>query len=110
VNESQKLTQLERAFEAALIEVMKATDGAGLKVMIVPSRPPKDSCYRPTMESSIPRPEDFAAKITELLGANYIEIRTEYRGEEALARNIGLLAKAWEASVRYWDFKRELEK
>lgn len=98
VTPSDKARQLERALEMRIVHLNNATDGAGLRVMVAPA-----------VSACIPRPEDFRAKIAELLGCVAAK-HVEYRGEEALARNIGLLVAAWEASVRYWDFQRELQK
>lgn len=105
---NDKLAQLERAFEQRLIDLSRATDGAGLKVMITPTVAlPKGA--HPLSGSLIPTPAQFRDKILGMVagsGEQYIG----YRAEEAAARNVALLAKAWEAAVRYWDFQRELTK
>jgi hypothetical protein len=109
VNENQKLERLEQAYAAACLNIANATDGVGLKIMITPSRPCPPGAN--PMLMGIPRPEDFARKIKSLMLDDTIAgERKLYRGEEALARNIALLAKGWEAATRYWDFKQELDK
>lgn len=105
---NEKFSQLERAYEAALIDVMDATDGAGLKIILMP-RPPRLQGQHPIFDAPMPRPDDFKRRIQELAGDG-ATFTLGYRGEEATARNIALLARAWEAAVRYFDFKKELEK
>lgn len=105
-----KLAKLERAFEARIIDLANATDGVGLKIMITPRRPIPPG-VNPITAGCIPRPEDFVRQIkTLMLDDTIMGEHSRYRGEEALARNISLLAKGWEACVRYWDFKKELAK
>jgi hypothetical protein len=110
VTPDNKLAALERAFEARMIDLMKATDGAGLKIMLTPHRPITPGVNPLTVPGSgIPMPEDFVKQINTLM-CKVGDVHIAYRGEEALARNIGLLAAAWEAAVRYWDFKKEVAK
>lgn len=100
-----KLAQLAAVLEARLIDLAKATDGLGRRVMITP----RGSGADVLKATSAFYPESFRAKIIELMG-KVGDYSIGYRGEEALARNIQLLAAVWEASVRYFDFQRELEK
>lgn len=105
---NDKLIQLERALESTLIEAMKATDGAGLKVNILPAAALSASADHWNMGSGIPTTAQLRSRIIEMIDAkgNYLG----YRAEESAARNIALLAKVWESAVRYWDFRRELSK
>jgi hypothetical protein len=87
-----ELQQLAHVLESKLIDVTRAVDGAGLRVNI-----------RPDVYTA----EALLGKIKQLLSLVDIK-RAEVRGEEALARNVGLLVQAWEAAIRYEDFNREL--
>lgn len=102
----EKLSALEKAFEAAMIEAMRATDGAGLKIILLPSA---TFISDPIRATCIPTCGELRARIIDLVGKEG-EVFLGYRAEEAAARNVTLLAKVWEAAVRYWDFKREIDK
>jgi hypothetical protein len=94
VSADLELQRLAHVLESKLIDVTKAVDSRGLRVRI-----------RPDTYTA----EALLGKIKQLLSL-VDEKRAEPGGEEALARNVGLLVHAWEAAAMYEDFKRELDK
>lgn len=108
---NEKLVQLERALESAIIAAMKAEDGAGLKIILLPTSKRSKGCELGLFGGdAIPTCQQLRERILELIGGPGLQAYIGYRAEEATARNVALLAKVWEAAVRYWDFQRELAK
>lgn len=80
-------------FEAAMIDLMEATDSRGLKIMLMP--------YNPLQ--GLPSPQQFVNRINQLTAG--IPISMDGMGGSAeyenLAVNVGLLANALKECVRY---------
>jgi hypothetical protein len=81
------------AYEQAMIDLLEATDGKGLRVNIVP--------HTPGVYPFAPlKPRAFGLKLKELVAT--LEENSVFlppAGERALARNVELLARAWIAAV-----------
>lgn len=100
------MTNLQRAaveYEQALINLKHATDSRGLKIMLGPTSGPLD--LDNPLKARMPAAREYGVYLKEFV--KYVDVEAVFIDDEAnFARNVKLLAAAWEAAARYEELKR----
>jgi hypothetical protein len=93
------MSEIEVELENALVDLARATDSRGRHIILGPRISLIDIAL---LKSKMPSAREYGLFIKEMLEAvTDKSIWPEENGEETVAHNIGLLAKAWELRARY---------
>jgi hypothetical protein len=93
------MSEIEVELENALVDLARATDSRGRHIILGPRISLIDIAL---LKSKMPTALEYGIYLKSLMEPiNSKTFWTDQNGEETLAHNIGLLAKAWELRARY---------